>query len=120
MGLGHTLSSWCRQAVEQVRRLPDVPRDLVLTAAIFLLAYWACSILIHHTGGQNNSSLVFVLAVVLISLVTKGYIYGIAASIVGAFFINYSFMYPYAAFSLSISGYPPCCPWWPSPVSCAP
>ena len=39
MGLGHTLSSWCRQAVEQVRRLPDVPRDLVLTAAIFLLAY---------------------------------------------------------------------------------
>ena len=106
MGLGHTLSSWCRQAVEQVRRLPDVPRDLVLTAAIFLLAYWACSILIHHTGGQNNSSLVFVLAVVLISLVTKGYIYGIAASIVGAFFINYSFMYPYAAFSLSISGYP--------------
>ena len=106
MHLPQFLSSRYRRLKEQFRRIPQVPRDLILTSIIFCGAYWACSILINHTGGQNNSPLVFVLAVVLISLVTNGYAYGIVASIVGAFCINYSFMYPYAAFSLSISGYP--------------
>ena len=57
-------------------------------------------------GEKNNSALVFVLAVVFISYLTTGYVYGIAASIVGAFCINYFLMFPYSAFSLSISGYP--------------
>lgn len=41
-----------------------------------------------------------------ISLLTDGYFYGIAASVVGALCINYFFMFPFRAFSLSISGYP--------------
>ena len=67
---------------------------------------YASSILITHTGGENNSALVFVLAVALISLLTSGYFYGIAASIVGALCINIYFMEPYEAFSLSRTGYP--------------
>ena len=55
---------------------------------------------------ENNSPLVFVLAVMFISLLTDGYAYGIAASLVSAFCINYFFMYPFWAFSLSIAGYP--------------
>ena len=41
-----------------------------------------------------------------ISLLTNGYFYGLIASLVGAFCINYFFMFPYRAFSLSYSGYP--------------
>ena len=86
--------------------IPAVPRDLGVTALFLCAAYYISSALISHTGGENNSALVFVLAVVLISLITSGYAYGIAASIIGAFSINIYFMEPYATFSLSRTGYP--------------
>jgi len=90
----------------QCRRIPTIPRNLGVTALFLCAAFWASSILITHTGGENNSALVFVLAVALISLLTSGYFYGIAASIIGAFSINIYFMEPYAVFSLSRTGYP--------------
>lgn len=90
----------------QSHRIPAVPRNLGITALFLCAAYCASSILITHTGGENNSALVFVLAVALISLLTSGYAYGIAASIIGALFINIYFMEPYDAFSLSRTGYP--------------
>ena len=90
----------------QFHRIPPIPRNLLVTALFLCGAYWASSILIGHTGGENNSALVFVLAVVLISLLTSGYFYGIAASIIGAFWINVYFMAPYAQFSLTRAGYP--------------
>ena len=68
--------------------LPRTPRNL-LTTVLFLCA--ACIIsgeLLRHTGGENNSDLVFILAIMCISLLTDGYFYGIAASVVGALCIN--------------------------------
>lgn len=90
----------------QVHRLPAIPRNLGVMALFLCAAYYASSILITHTGGENNSALVFVLAVALISLLTSGYAYGIAASIIGALCINVYFMEPYESFSLSRTGYP--------------
>ena len=89
-----------------VHRIPSVPRDILTTSLLLYAAYWISGILISHTGGENNSALVFVLAVVCISFFTSGYAYGITASIVGTFCINYFFMVPYSAFSLSHTGYP--------------
>lgn len=91
---------------EQCRRIPAIPRNLGVTALFLCAAYWASGLLIGHTGGENNSALVFVLAVALISLLTSGYFYGIAASITGALCINIYFMEPYESFSLSRTGYP--------------
>lgn len=94
------------QYIHLTHRLPQTPRNL-LTTVLFLCA--ACVVsgaLLQHTGAENNSDLVFILAVMCISLLTDGYVYGIAASAVGALCINYFFMYPFRAFSLSISGYP--------------
>ena len=90
----------------QSHRIPAVPRNLGIMALFLCAAYYASSILITHTGGENNSALVFVLAVAMISLLTSGYAYGIAASIIGALWINIYFMEPYEAFSLSRTGYP--------------
>ncbi|MEY8403963.1 DUF4118 domain-containing protein [Oscillospiraceae bacterium 44-34] len=90
----------------QGHRIPTIPRNFGITILFLCAAYYASSVLIHHTGGENNSALVFVLAVALISLLTSGYFYGIAASIVGALCINIYFMEPYEAFSLSRTGYP--------------
>lgn len=90
----------------QCHRIPAIPRNLGVTVLFLCAAYWASGLLIGHTGGENNSALVFVLAVALISLLTSGYFYGIAASIIGALCINIYFMEPYESFSLSRTGYP--------------
>ena len=90
----------------QCFRIPVIPRNLGVTALFLCAAYWASGLLIGHTGGENNSALVFVLAVTMISLLTSGYAYGIAASIIGALCINIYFMEPYESFSLSRTGYP--------------
>lgn len=86
--------------------LAKLLQNFALTAFFLYAAYFTSSTLMSHTGAENNSALVFVLAVVLISLLTTGYFYGIAASVIGTFCINYYFMLPYSAFSLSRTGYP--------------
>ena len=105
-----SIPSWAKQfyhvAQDQFLRIPEMPRSLIVSGLFLCGAYLASGILINHTGGENNSALVFVLAVVMISLLTEGYVYGIASSIIGGFCINYFFMVPYAAFSLSYAGYP--------------
>ena len=105
-----SIPSWVKQlyhvAQDQFLRIPEMPRSLIVSGLFLCGAYLASGILINHTGGENNSALVFVLAVVMISLLTEGYVYGIASSIIGGFCINYFFMVPYAAFSLSYAGYP--------------
>lgn len=105
-----SIPSWVKRlyhvAQDQFLRIPEMPRSFLVSGLFLCGAYLASGILINHTGGENNSALVFVLAVVMISLLTEGYVYGIASSIIGGFCINYFFMVPYAAFSLSYTGYP--------------
>ena len=86
--------------------VPHIPRDLVVLGLALCAAYYVSDILLNHTGVENNSALVFTLAVALVSFTTTGYVYGVVASVVGAFFTNYYFMAPYAEFSLSRVGYP--------------
>ena len=87
-------------------RIASVPRCLGAAALLQAIAYIVSSILIGHTGAENNSALVYMLAVSLTALLTDGYFYGILSSLLGGFCINYFFMFPYAAFSLSYAGYP--------------
>ena len=49
---------------------------------------------------------VFILAVALIARFTQGYLYGIFASLVGVFCVNYIFTYPYWQFDMTLAGYP--------------
>lgn len=106
MTLFHCLCSFCRTCKAKFYGIPNPLRDILVTFLLLFAAFCASSILINHTGGENNSALVFVLAVSIISLLTDGYRYGIIASIIGVFFINIYFMFPYAEFSLSQTGYP--------------
>ena len=87
-------------------RVASVPRCLGATALLQAVAYIVSSILIGHTGAENNSALVYMLAISLTALLTDGYFYGILSSLIGGFSINYFFMFPYTAFSLSYAGYP--------------
>ena len=51
---------------------------------------------------QEHITAVFVFAVFLISLWTKGYIYGILAAFAGTIAVNYAFVFPYFALNFTI------------------
>ena len=50
--------------------------------------------------------MIFVLAVLIISLMTEGYFYGTLAAMVSVLGVNWAFTYPYAKFNFTIYGYP--------------
>lgn len=75
---------------------------VVILYAAYLLSSW----LLPNTGTENNSAQIFVTAVVLISFLTDGYTYGMLASLISTFCINFFFMYPYARFEVARTGYP--------------
>jgi len=59
-----------------------------------------------HDDNNPFATPVFILAVALIARLTDGYVYGIAASLVGTFCVNYMFTYPFWQFDVTLSGYP--------------
>ena len=86
--------------------LPVPARNIIVTAVLLVIAYLISAVLHEHSGSENNSALVFTLAITCIARFTTGYIPGIVASFLSAVAINYYFMYPYSQFSMSFAGYP--------------
>lgn len=85
---------------------PITARDFLICGAILLGAFGICFALRIFDNGDIFVSMIFLLAVLLISRFTHGYFYGIFASFVGIIFTNFYFTYPYFEFNMSISGYP--------------
>lgn len=68
--------------------------DIVFTVLILALSF-GISILFQKIDVDEQITTLFAFSVLLISLVTDGYLYGILSAIVSVFIINYSFTYPY-------------------------
>lgn len=68
----------------------------------------AISLALSGVNDDNNpfAMPVFILAMALIARLTDGYAWGIGASLVGTFCVNYMFTYPFWEFDLSLTGYP--------------
>ena len=87
-------------------------RNRTVTDCLFFLlilgSALALSFALSAVNDDNNpfAMAVFILAVVLIARVTKGYAWGIAASLVGTLCVNYFFTYPFWAFNVNYPGYP--------------
>lgn len=81
-------------------------RDLALTAAIFSCAVALCFFLQNAGVIEGFAPPVFVLAVLLVSRLTTGYLFGLIAAVLGMVCVNFVFTYPYWAFNLTLSGYP--------------
>lgn len=58
------------------------------------------------TGSYHNASITYVLAVVLISKMTNGYVWGILSAIAGVVGVNYYFTFPYFGLDFTRNGYP--------------
>ena len=65
-----------------------------------------CALLREVSTSDVHVPLIFVLAVLIISLLTEGYFYGILAALMSVITVNYAFTYPYAKLDFSIYGYP--------------
>ena len=81
-------------------------RDGLVTLGILALACLLCFALRSISTTDFHVPLIFVLAVLLVSLLTTGYACGSIASIAGIFAVNYAFTFPYFAFNFSMTGYP--------------
>ena len=81
-------------------------RDLLVTVGILVCATELCILMRMVDPSGEFASLIFVLAVLLVSRLTTGYLFGLFASILGVIGVNYIFTYPYLALNFSIAGYP--------------
>lgn len=66
------------------------------------------SFLYYHIVPENsaNIALVYILALVIVSRYTRGYLYGIICCLFSVVCINYLFTYPYFAINFTLTGYP--------------
>ena len=91
------------------QKIKRAVKNIIITIGI-LSAVTGLSLLLDHLDDVQHSdayvSMLFILAVFLISRMTEGYYYGLAASLYGVLTVNYFFTYPYFAFNFSLPGYP--------------
>lgn len=73
---------------------------------VMAVASAICALLRGVSTSDVHVPLIFVLAVLIISLSTDGYFYGILAALSSVITVNYAFTYPYAKLDFSIYGYP--------------
>ena len=81
-------------------------KDTLITLCALLLTTALCYLLLPLAGNESFEPLLFVLAVLVISRLTDGYFYGVAASILSVLMVNLLFTYPYYKFNFTITGYP--------------
>ena len=80
--------------------------DFFVTAVILSCAAVLCILLQPANSRAGFAAPVFILAVLLISRLTTGYLFGFIASVLGVVCVNFIFTYPYWAVNFTLSGYP--------------
>ena len=73
-------------------------RDIITSLFILTAAFAVCLLLHRLPVSDGLAGMVLVLAVFLVSLVTEGYLYGIAASFLAVLTDNFVFTFPFFAF----------------------
>ncbi len=76
-------------------------RDVTLTVVVLTVCF-VCSIFLDYLQISEQITTAFAFAVFLISLMTDGYVYGLAASAAAVLLVNYAFTFPYFAFNFTI------------------
>lgn len=84
----------------------NIIKNSLITALILSIAGFICLVLQGFSQSDTHVPLIFVLAVVLVSRFTNGYVYGILASMTAVVGVNYMFTYPYFEINFNLVGYP--------------
>lgn len=92
---------------KEVKKFP-IFNNVLITISMLGIATLFCFALEGLTLPESRTHvpLVYVLAVLLISRFTDGYLYGVVSAIASVVCVNYIFTYPYFAVDFTIAGYP--------------
>ena len=82
------------------------PRGWLILLLTLGAASLICALLQRITSSDVHVPMIFVLAVLIVSLATDGYFYGILAAVISVVGVNYAFTYPYMKLDFSVYGYP--------------
>lgn len=88
----------------ELRTLSSI-RSWLISLTALLLVSLLCTILGAMGEGDRHVPMIFMLAVLLVSLMTDGYFYGILTAIAGVLVANFAFTYPYAKVDFTLAGY---------------
>ena len=91
---------------DRLFRLPFSWRDFFVFVAIMVCATCLCWFLRVMDSSGEFATLIYVMAVLLVSRLTNGFLFGLTASVLGVILVNFLFTYPYRAFNFTIAGYP--------------
>ncbi len=95
-----------KERIEWKRYFPFSFRDLLTMLFFCMIAIGVCAVLRMTNSGDGFASPVFVLAVLMVSRFTNGYLFGLLSSVLGVICVNYVFTYPYFEIDFTIAGYP--------------
>ena len=70
-------------------------QDVATSLVILVAAFFICLFLHNLSVSWGLAGMILVLAVFLISLVTDGYVYGVAASFLAVLTDNFAFTFPF-------------------------
>ena len=88
------------------RIFPLSTQDSLIPVSCMIMASVICTGLRPISASDSHVPLLFVLTVLLISMLTEGYFYGVLSSVIAVFGVNFVFTYPYFDFNFSLMGYP--------------
>jgi len=92
--------------VNEPRRRPAWRNPLILVGILGTAVLLSMALSGLHDDNNPFAMPVFILAVALVARLTEGYPWGIAASLVSTFCVNYMFTYPFWEFDVTLTGYP--------------
>ena len=91
-------------AAQRSRRSPLV--SLLITVLVLLGITLLNVLLTRRFQFVDNASELYILGVLLISLNTPGYLWGVLGSLVGVLCVNFFFTFPYGHVNFALEGYP--------------
>lgn len=80
----------------------DQIKDCLVTAVILAVTFLLSLVMNEVFQTDTLIPTVFVLGVFLVSVITKGYVFGIVASLVSVLAVNFAFTFPYFEFNFTI------------------
>lgn len=83
-------------------KLKEYSVDILKMIIILISSFGCCLFMQTYFKMQSLIPMILALAVILISLLTKGYVYGIISSLISVLCLNYAFTFPYFHFNFSI------------------
>lgn len=95
------IKNWKRIKNFRIEAKPMIYTVLIMLGATLI------SFMLHELFIMNNNvSMIYALAVVLVACVAPNYFYGIVASLISVVGVNYFFTAPYWALNFTMTGYP--------------